>query len=246
MPTLDRAGPARQGSAAPPPVSSRALRRRSLAALLRGLSLCLTCLAAPSCLSAPDPQSLLDVGFRSPEQTFESFKTAVRGDLPMLEYRCLSAEFRRANGLSAHTFLEGRKQLLQQNPFIRWVARAEIVSSEPLGERRHYIEAVVKAFVTSRRLGIRLVRDDAVEIYGGQPENRGQLLFDDYVEFDDVVRIVEQDDGTWELRARERFTPYTPDADPSRVGEVRFLQDWKIDAFEVLEDQDSNTAPPTP
>lgn len=204
------------------------------------------CLSLAGCISPPDAEALLAVGFRSPEQTFETFKTAVRGDLATLEYRCLSAGFRSANNLSAHTYVTAREELLRENPFIKWVARAKIEKSETRGDRAHYIEAVIDAKVTSRRLGLWFVRDDAVEIYGGDPGHRGELIFDDYVDFDDVLRVLEKGDGTWELQARERFTPYDPDADVRRIGEVRFLQDWKIDSLEVLGDDEDSDSAPTP
>ena len=46
------------------------------------------------CLAAPEPEDFLAVGFRRPEQTFRTFQTALRADLPDLEYRCLSAAFK--------------------------------------------------------------------------------------------------------------------------------------------------------
>src|SRR6187431_1605039 len=72
-----------------------------------------------SCTSLPTPAEMLAIGYRSPEQCFETFQTAVRADEPALEYSCVSQHVRR----------EVREQLWGQVG-MRW-AVAKAKSSAP-------------------------------------------------------------------------------------------------------------------
>ena len=226
-----------------PAGAARALRRVSARAARAARSLALACSALAACVGAPDAERLLAVGWRTPEQAFETFKTAIAADQPHLEYRCFSAGFRRANGLSENVYREARARLLEEQPFIRWFSKAEIERSESRGERVQYLEVVVDAKVAARRFGVVLVRDDAIEIYSGDPEHRGELVFDAYVEFGELVRVETHDDGSYELRVRERFYPNGA-LDGARLGEVRVLQEWKIDELLELDDEGRPKSPP--
>ena len=67
-----------------------------------------------SCTSLPTPAEMLAIGYRSPEQCFETFQTAVRADEPALEYSCFSQHFRSANRVSQLVWREVREQLWGQ------------------------------------------------------------------------------------------------------------------------------------
>ena len=68
----------------------------------------LACLGLAGCLGGPKPEAWLAVGFRTPAQTFRTFQTGLRADLPDLEYRCLGADMKRrvgADGMALHQLL---------------------------------------------------------------------------------------------------------------------------------------------
>ena len=84
----------------------------------------------------PTVQQGLDYGFRTPKQAFESFRTAVQGDLLVEEYRCFSKAWKDANGVpSILVYSEVRDEVLAQFPKLRWALyraeEPEILSAEP-------------------------------------------------------------------------------------------------------------------
>ena len=88
------------------PVTSRGRGRIALGGLVLALAGCH--------VPAPKPREVLATGFREPLQTFETFRTAFRGDLLELEYLCFSTGFHRRNGLSQLGYREFRDELLRR------------------------------------------------------------------------------------------------------------------------------------
>ncbi len=99
---------------------------------------------AAGCLAPPTPQEVLATGFRTPDQTFATFKTALRGDLLALEYRSFSVSFRALHGIpSLMAYSKAREELLKREPLLRWIATAEIIDRVELSPNRMQLTAEV-------------------------------------------------------------------------------------------------------
>lgn len=176
-------------------------------------------------VAPPRVADLLAVGYRTPEQAFRTFQTAVRADEPELEYRCFSADFRNRNGISKLVWREAREKLREQFPFLRkGITEAEPI--EPLEVRGDH--ARLRVATHSYVIEIGFVREDFVEAYAGS-----ELWFDSSIAFADQVRIqTASDGGRW---------IYGQCALPSGAGavpdftELRFGREWKIDSFESID-----------
>ena len=106
--------------------------RQPLYALLPALWAWILCAC---CVSPATPEDLVAVGFRTPEQTFKTFQTALRSELYGWEYKCLSPGFKERNGgiteLSWRIF---REELW----WLKYAGQAEIVSlrTEPTKRKK--------------------------------------------------------------------------------------------------------------
>jgi hypothetical protein len=198
--------------------SVRLGRGLALAALLGTLQVVTGCFL----VRPPHARELVEIGYRSPEDVFRSFRTAFAADLPDQEFRCFSYDFRRREGLSFNSYLEGRRRLLAERPWMVLMARAEVESSERLDERTHMLVCTVHG----RRIALELVRQDVWEMWSG-PE----LLADGFADFDSDVRGSPR--GTeGRLTAEARVDPLEyPGVDLNRVTEFRMAQEWKINDF---------------
>lgn len=225
------------GSAPPTPRVGRPGRRPS--ARLLGLAV----LLASACVGAPSPSDLLAVGFRTPRQAFRTFQTALRGDHLDLEYRCWSPAFRRRNGLPQHLYREGRRQLLEEQPWMRWIAKAEVIDEEPLGPAEHRLVCQVDVLWIEQRFEVRLVRTGYLEVRGG-PE--GKILYDEYVPFDRAVRIVPHPDGGWDLSSEVEIWPEDAYGDLAEATELHVAEDWQIDDLRPLDLDDADATPRAP
>ena len=198
-----------------------------------------------SCVGAPTAEDLLAVGFRTPKQALRTFQTALRGDHLDLEYRCWSPGFRRRNGLSQHVYREGRRQLLSDQPWVRWIAKAEVVASEALGPNTHRLVCEVEVAWIERRFEIRLVRTGFLELFGDDGDE-SRLLYDDYLEFERAVRIAPHPDGGWDLFSEIELWPENAYGDPIAAVELRVAQDWQIDDLRPLDEGASSEPPRLP
>ena len=179
--------------------------------------------AAGCCLvRPPHARELVEIGYRTPEHAFRSFRTAFAADLPDQEFRSFSHAFRRREGLSLNNYLEGRRRLLAERPWMVLMAHAEVESSERLDERAH----VLVCKVHGRRIAFELVRQDVWEMWSGR-----ELLADGFVDFGSDVRASPGRDGG-RLTAEARVDPLEyPGVDLGRVTEFRVAQEWKINDF---------------
>ncbi len=199
-----------------------------LAGLLWGLCQLGGCWVAP-----PRAADLLAVGFRTPEQAFRTFQTAVRADEATLEFRCFSIGFTHRNHLSQRTYREGRNQLRAQYPWLRkGIADAEITQPTVVrGER-----ARMQIASHGHRFGVDLVREDFGEVWAGS-----ELVVDpDDLNFEEHAGFQPAPDGSrwfyghipWPSGSAVR------DAD---ITEIRVGREWKIDGIEAV---DSAEHPP--
>ncbi len=219
MPTRAEELERRRGARAPGRVPSGP---RALAlACLAGLALA-CCAVRP-----PEALELVDAGFRDPGRTFRSFRAALAADVVDLEYRCWSLRFRRDHQLSLFSYAEGREQLLEDRPWLRLFANAEVVSEERLAPDLHRIHAAV----LGRDFELLLVREDFFELW-------------------DEEGLVTDGDADWDAwldlppggPARARI-PLEPGTDPSSATELRIGREWKIDALRELDDSPEPPAP---
>ncbi len=148
-------------------------RRKRWPSFVACVALIVVSTATSSCIGTRHtPEQLTQVGFRTPRQTFETFQAALDYDLLSLEYRCLSADFKKRNDLSDLGYREFREELAKREPFLRLAAHATIVKEWDQGSREHWIEIEVSGWlgVGRRTARLRLVREEFWEIYAdGEP-----------------------------------------------------------------------------
>lgn len=170
------------------------------------------------CLSAPTPEAWLAVGFRTPEQTFGTFQTGLRAELPDLEYRCLGGELKRRSGGSLLGWLEFRRELFRSQPWLKLAALAEIRDVREVAPGRVRILAEVDTWL----------RDEAFEV---------EFVREDYYELWVDGRRVSDDLEPWRRLAREKegalvvTVPLPEGLGVAEVGELRAGHEWKIDGF---------------
>jgi hypothetical protein len=180
---------------------------------------------AACCVAPPDTRELLAVGFRTPDQAFASFQTAVRADDPGLLRRCLSADFVARNRLSEQVFRTFWQKLEKDQPLLRkGVADAEARSPTEIAGGR----ARIRAETHGRKLEIELVREDFCEAFAG-----GEKIVDEAVPFRERTGVQPASDGTNWAFGRLALPPGAP---AESVTELRFGREWKIDSFRIEED----------
>ena len=192
------------------------------AALLAAL-LCSACWTTP-----PEAHEWLAVGFRTPEQTFASFQTALAGDAPDLEYRTLSRGFRSREGISQLAYREARAELLARQPWIRKLADAEILESTRLAPDLHELIAGVDTILADVRLRVVLDREDYWALY----QSDGLLMDRGAADLEVYLRPQVNDDGRTWLNA---VAPLPEGRVREDVSELQVGVAWKIDLIEELE-----------
>jgi hypothetical protein len=187
--------------------------------------------AAACCVAPPDTRELLAVGFRTPEQAFSSFQTAVRADDPGLLRRCLSADFVARNRLSEQVFRTFWEKLKKDQPLLRkGVADAKPKGPPELRSDR----ARIRAESHGRKLLVELVREDFCELFAGD-----EKVVDEAAPFRERAGVQPAADGTTWFFVR---MPLPPAVAAERVTELRVGREWKIDSFQVEEDGPKRTA----
>lgn len=186
-----------------------------------------------ACASRPAAEDWLDVGFRSPRQTFRTFQTALAADSPTLEYRCLSGALKSREGLSETVWREFREELFGAIPGLRRAASAEILTIAALDPWHVRIEAEATYLFWTRRFALLFRREDFYELWSGD-----RLYHDDVAPFSEMVmRLPSQ-------ALLQGFAPLPEGGDVDAVTEIRIGMEWKIDGFELLEDEDAAAEQP--
>jgi len=169
------------------------------------------------CVTPPTAEELMDLGYRSPEQTFHTLRAAIRGDLPRLEYRSLSADFRSRNGLSQLTYREFRGEWFAKNPWLKSaISGAEILERTDHPDGR---SSVLRVGVLGEDALIHLVAEDYAQLWD-QDELREDLAVED------MAQHLSSQSGAWTVRIPGGGEPPT---------ELRLGREWKIDAIERAE-----------
>ena len=173
------------------------------------------------CVTPPTAEELLDLGYRSPTQAFHTLRAAVRGDLPRLEYRSLSADFRRRNGLSQLTYREFRAEWYAQNPWMRAaLSSAEVLESSVHSDERR---ATLRVGIVGKEALIELVAEDFVQLW-----DLDELREDNAI--DDMGAHLSSEDGAWSASFPGGGVAPT---------ELRIGREWKIDSIKQVEQADA-------
>ena len=185
---------------------------------------------AGCCVPPPTTLQGLEYGFQTPQQAYESFRTAFQGELLEYEYRCFSRGFKeRCKGLTG--YLEIRDQLIADTPFLRLgVYDARIVAVDrPRPDR-----AVIHAQSHGHGFRLSLVREEFWEIYV-----EGELLDDGAVGdllAEGIAQVEETPRGSGRYILWGRVDLDDP-ALAGRFSSLTFGREWKIDQFEIAEGQ---------
>jgi hypothetical protein len=189
---------------------------RSLLPALVALGAASLACAAPR----PEPEDWLEAGFRTPAQAFRTYRTALAGDQPALEYRSLSADFKRREGLTQLAYREFRERLFREEPWLGSLARARVTDEIELGPGRRRLVAEVSVLFWHEVFAVDLVREGFYELWSGDT-----LLDDGYAPFRELASDAPAVGGlvlTLPLPASEPFETVT---------EARAGEEWKIDGF---------------
>jgi hypothetical protein len=169
----------------------------------------------------PDARDWLATGFRTPAAAFKTFQVGVGADLPSLEYRSLSAGFKRRAGISELTWREFREQLFDEQPWLARVACAEVLEEQPQSAGRVRLVARASYLWVARTFAVDLVREDFFELYAA-----GERASDGFIEFE---RVFDAAPDALVLRL-----PSTGLEELGPLSEVRVGREWKIDGFADL------------
>ena len=166
-------------------------------------------LVLAGCRIAPEPKpdDWLAYGFRSPEETFRSYLTALAGDKPELEYTCLSQAMKEREGGSLLAYLTLRDEILGAQPWLKAAARAKVESVERLGPDRARIEARVDWLFWDEPFSVELVSEDFYEFWSD-----AERVEDGYDDFELDVK------GGRALAA----VPAPEEVDPEEITELRY------------------------
>jgi hypothetical protein len=177
-------------------------------------------------LAPPTPDAWLAVGFRTPRQSFATFQTALRADLPDLEYRTLAQELKAAEGINQLAYRTFREELFGENPWLRYAAEAKVIGESHLAADRVRLVAQVDKLGIRRSFTVDLVREDFYEVY-----EDGELLDDGFASFSRSASSPAAGELALSL-------PLPFGADVSRLSEARLGREWKIAGFADLPDEE--------
>jgi hypothetical protein len=210
-------------------MTARPPRGSSLGLFGLGLSISLSA----CCVAPPRAEDVLAVGFRTPEQAFHTFQTAIRADDPGAELRCLSASFVAENQLSELVFREFWEHYTSENPFLR-KGITDATIEAPAEVRRG--RARMRAVSHGRRMEISFVREDFCEAWEGNVRR-----IDEAAPFSERSGVQTGSDGT---RWIYGHMPVSEGVATDRITELRVGREWKIDGFQMLEEKGGAGKPP--
>jgi hypothetical protein len=187
-----------------------------------------------ACVTTPRPEEVLATGFRTPEQTFRTLQVGVRGELPGLEYACLSTGFRARYGLGQLAYREFRDRVLEHElAFWLGIPAAELVREVPVAADRVRLEC--RSHGTEFTL--ELVREDFWQVWTGS-----ELLADEPLEpgeFEQQAEVLAEGDRQVVVSGYgllpSSALPSGPEELGERLTEFRIGREWKIDRISGLD-----------
>ncbi len=196
----------------------------------------------------------MNLGYRSPEQTFATFQAGVRGNLARLEFLCFSVGFRTRNNMGQLAYREFRERELMSQPWFKLgVADAEIIRSEAQSPLRQRILAESHGY----QFALELVREDAWQAWAGE-----QLLADELMGsggFESYVELVESPGSAPTIitgaQLPQRYAGLELAELQGRITEFRLAMEWKIDSIRQVTEAEPaspamisppNSQPPSP
>lgn len=182
--------------------------------LLYGRTVLLWAALLSACVAPPEPAAWLAVGYRTPEETFRTFQTALRADQLDLEYRCLSYRLKQESVRNQALYRTFRAEL----PWLKYAAWAEIVEVRELAAGRRRVVARVDRWFYDRTFAIDFEREDYYELWQGS-----ELLWDDFHPWESSVALL----GAQLVVS----VPAEGGVRPADVTELRAGTHWKIAAF---------------
>lgn len=211
----------------------------------RALALGLLCTLVGCKVPAPSVRQGLDYGFRTPEQTFRSWRTAVQGDLLVEEYKTLSKGWKARNGgVSLFTYSEARDVVLEAIPQLRWLLyRAKEPEVLARGEQVVILQSRIPGplWFSDSWLVVRLVREGFWDLWVDQSPLQpidGRVVQDlvgshnlHYNPKDSplLYALIDFDRAQWQFPGSEDVRL------PDDIGLLQVGWEWKIDAFDVLD-----------
>ncbi|MEZ6013689.1 MAG: hypothetical protein R3F49_01130 [Planctomycetota bacterium] len=203
-----------------------------------GLGLGLIVLLVGCTVPAPTVRQGLDYGFRTPEQTFRSWRTAVQGDLLVEEYKTLSKGWRAKNGgASLFAYSEARDTVLEKYPQLRWLLyRAKEPEVVARGERMVLLQSRVPGplWFSDHWLVVRVVRQGYWDLWVDsdpyQPTYGKQV--DDIVDSQNLY--YSEKSGTPLLYGIVEVKPKAASW-PDDVSLLEVGWEWKIDDFQIVD-----------
>jgi hypothetical protein len=170
------------------------------------------------CVAAPEAEDWLAVGFQTPEQTFRTFQTGLRAELPDLEYLCLGSAFKQRTGASLLGYLQFRRE----QPWLKFAAKAKVKEVHELADGHVRLVAEVDTWFIDETFALDLVREDFWELWVG-----GKRVADDAAEW---RRLSRERDGSLVVTV-----PLPDGLGVAEIGELRAGREWKIDGFSRLD-----------
>lgn len=216
------------------------IRRRPARSLFAPLALAVAALGSSCAVTPPAPEALVNVGFRSPKQAFQTFQSAVGADLIDLEYRCYADAFKREWDITQGNYRVARKQLFDEIPWVDRVSTAEILAETVIDPTLVRIDARVTFLLQTVDVEVYLSRSDYYELWVGD-----ERISDATIEFTDAVRRVSEGDDPWErtemiLAAIELEAPVPPNVANllDTITEMRVGREWRIAGLRLKADDE--------
>ncbi|MDA1263530.1 MAG: hypothetical protein O2816_00455 [Planctomycetota bacterium] len=173
--------------------------------------------------------------YRTPEETFESLRTAFQAEVLEWEYECFSLGFIDANNLSNLAYRAFRPELLAKVPRFRWgLSRAVIEEVTYQGEALALLRARIPVpFLDDPVILLGLVREEYIEVFVEDvvaAEALDQL--GDHIVID-RKRVGDHGEGSlWLLLSitpSEDGSPLTDEQLEQGFSFIRGGREWKVD-----------------
>lgn len=183
----------------------------------------------------------MQFGYLTPEQAYESWRTAIQGEYLVQEYECLSKDWRLRNGkVSLSTYSEIRDSVLEQNPGLRQgLYRAEKVDLVARTSEMVVFQARIRGplWIADRWLWVRLVREGFTAVHVEDTPARATFGERDVDLLREDVLSAERRGDKTTLVAKVIVDTDTDDgtAWPRDVVLLQVGWRWKVDDFDVVD-----------